>query len=157
MPFVVPAFVQGPSRAQGPARAGVAGSAHSAWRTGLLATVTRALLAAGAAFVVGHLTISGRPATVCPLRALTGIPCPFCGGTTAAAHLGHGDVVGALAANPFVVIAGAAVVLAPALLGLRGHRRIGAISATAQSALRFALIAGVIGSQLWQLVRFGIL
>jgi hypothetical protein len=40
----------------------------------------------------------GGPA--CPFRALTGVPCPFCGMTHAVLALGRGDLRGALAANP---------------------------------------------------------
>ncbi len=36
----------------------------------------------------------------CPLRALTGIPCAFCGMTRATLALGDGDVAGALALHP---------------------------------------------------------
>ena len=36
----------------------------------------------------------------CVLRSLTGVPCPFCGMTTAMLALLHGDVGAALAANP---------------------------------------------------------
>lgn len=36
----------------------------------------------------------------CPFRALTGLPCPLCGGTHACAALVQGDWAGAWAANP---------------------------------------------------------
>lgn len=42
----------------------------------------------------------------CPFRALTGWLCPFCGGTHLAASLLHGDIVGAWAANPLVLVVG---------------------------------------------------
>src|SRR5690242_12980240 len=41
----------------------------------------------------------------CPLLALTGIYCPFCGGLRAVHDLAHLDVVGALDRNPVAVIA----------------------------------------------------
>ncbi len=55
-----------------------------------------ALLAAGPvlALVPGH---SGLP---CPLRALTGVPCPLCGGTTSVEDMFRGHVVSAMQANP---------------------------------------------------------
>ncbi len=53
----------------------------------------------------------------CPLRWLTGVPCPLCGMTTAAVGLARGDLGAALSANPFVfglaalVTAGAVLVV----------------------------------------------
>lgn len=37
----------------------------------------------------------------CPLRTITGIPCPLCGMTTSVRETMAGDLVGAMAANPF--------------------------------------------------------
>lgn len=39
----------------------------------------------------------------CPFLALTGLPCPVCGGLRAVNDLTHGDVVGALGSNLLVV------------------------------------------------------
>lgn len=39
----------------------------------------------------------------CPFLALTGLPCPVCGGLRAVNDLTHGDVVGALSSNLLVV------------------------------------------------------
>jgi hypothetical protein len=50
------------------------------------------------------------PPLVCPLRATTGIPCPFCGMTRAVVAAVHGDVLGSLRFNP-----GGVLVLALAL------------------------------------------
>ena len=41
----------------------------------------------------------------CPLLALTGIYCPFCGGLRAVHDLAHLDLAGALDRNPLAVIA----------------------------------------------------
>jgi hypothetical protein len=43
----------------------------------------------------------------CPLRTLTGIPCPFCGMTRGVIALLHGDVSAALSFNPgaFLIVA----------------------------------------------------
>jgi hypothetical protein len=38
---------------------------------------------------------------LCPLRAVTGIPCPSCGLTRALAHLGHGQLTEAVKFHPF--------------------------------------------------------
>ena len=42
----------------------------------------------------------------CPFRVVTGWLCPFCGGTHLVASLLHGDIAGAWAANPLVMILG---------------------------------------------------
>ena len=43
---------------------------------------------------------------LCPLLELTGVPCPTCGGTRALVALAQADVLGALAWNPMVALAG---------------------------------------------------
>jgi membrane-associated PAP2 superfamily phosphatase len=53
------------------------------------------------------------PSVSCPLRAVTGIPCPFCGMTRAVIAAAHGHVGTSLAFNP-----GGMVVLALALVAL---------------------------------------
>jgi hypothetical protein len=87
-----------------------------------------------------------RPATLCLLRAATGVPCPFCGTTTAAVRAAGGDVLGALAANPVTVVALVALVLAPLFV----HR-------VPRSAMSPLLTAGVVVAWVWQLARFGLL
>jgi Protein of unknown function (DUF2752) len=90
-----------------------------------------------------------RPATMCLLRATTGVPCPFCGGTTAAVRLGHADLVGALAASPLavLVLAGwpfAGIVRAPGWWSDR--------------AVRWSVITSVlVSAEVWQLLRFGLI
>jgi len=60
----------------------------------------------------------------CLFHALTGIPCPGCGTTRAVLALAHADVGAALAWNPLattaIVLGGAACVLAPMWIALRG-------------------------------------
>src|SRR5262245_51015353 len=56
--------------------------------------------------------LPAHPPLVCPLRAMTGIPCPLCGMTRACVAIAHGDVIGALRFNPGVVLVVAAVILA---------------------------------------------
>ena len=68
-------------------------------RIGIAAAVTAAFgVAAVLARDVGDLHL------VCPLRALTDVPCPGCGMTTVASSLAHGDVVGALTTDPAGVV-----------------------------------------------------
>jgi hypothetical protein len=68
----------------------------------------------GAAFVLPALP--GHPGIVCPLRRLTGVPCPLCGMTTSVEAVVHLHPGRALAANPAGL---AAVALALVLLVAR--------------------------------------
>ena len=73
-----------------------------------------ALLGAGPllALLPGH---SGLP---CPLRTLTGVPCPLCGSTTSVEDVFRGHVLDALQANPL----GPAVIVAALVLVVRRPR-----------------------------------
>lgn len=84
---------------------------------------------------------------MCLLRGLTGVPCPFCGGTTAMVQLGRGDLLAGLQASPLVVLGAPLWTLWPRLgpaFAARVTRR------WAYAALGLALVA----SELWQLHRF---
>ena len=100
-----------------------------------------AMLAAGA--VLAWLPI--HPGLLCPLRAATGVPCPFCGMTTSVKSSLRFDFGGAMAANPgglaLVILSLALVVWRPASLRLP----LGALLA--------------LGAALWtfQLFRFSVL
>jgi len=90
-----------------------------------------------------------RPASLCILRSVTGVPCPFCGGTTAAVHLGHADPRGALAASPLAVLLVGALPLTGVLRPPSWWRR---------RALRWSLVVGVLVlAEVWQLLRFGLI
>jgi hypothetical protein len=71
-----------------------------------------------AAFVIGRLPIDVVPA--CPLRTLTGIPCPLCGSTRGVIAAVHGHLGHALALNPASLIV--LVFAAMLVLGWRVER-----------------------------------
>jgi hypothetical protein len=100
--------------------------------------------AAVAVSVAGALA-PWRPATLCLLRATTGVPCPFCGSTTAAVRAAQGDLLGALAANPVTTLGVLALVLAP-IFAARVPR----------SWLPPVFTAAVAVAWVWQLARFGL-
>jgi Protein of unknown function (DUF2752) len=59
------------------------------------------------------------PPVACPLRALTGVPCPLCGMTRAVVAAAHGHLATSLAFNPggiFVLLLAIAAVVRPAWL-----------------------------------------
>lgn len=117
----------------------------------LLRTAARLAGLGAVAVFLANLHLPWRPPTLCILRQYTGIPCPFCGTTTAAVHAGHLDVVGALAANPFVLIVTAVIATAPLTGALRGW--------DALSGRTRVLVCGalLLASEIWQLFRFGLL
>jgi hypothetical protein len=101
-----------------------------------------ALLVAGSALAF----LPGHPGLPCPLRTLTGIPCPFCGTTTSVEATLHADPGAALAANPL----GPALVAAALVLVVRRPRQ----------ALRVPLLlVVVVAAALWvfELHRFDVI
>jgi len=100
----------------------------------------------GVVLALGAVHFRQRPSTFCLLRESTGVPCPFCGGTTAMARLGTGHLRAALAASPLALLM---LVLAPFVGLVRGPW-------TRRPALTRAVVAVVlVASELWQLNRFG--
>ncbi|MGI8795720.1 MAG: DUF2752 domain-containing protein [Acidimicrobiia bacterium] len=76
---------------------------------------------AGAGMLVGALVFSfvSLPSVVlCPLRRVTGVPCPFCGMTRSVTAVARGDLGASLALNP----GGIALVVAAIALLLVGWR-----------------------------------
>lgn len=104
---------------------------------------------AAAAVLLAAVHLPWRPRTLCLFRAVTGLPCPFCGGTTAVVRLGQGDLRGALGASPV----GVAMVAYWPFLGvvrppgwLRARRT------------RWTLIGAILlGSEVFQLLRFHVI
>jgi hypothetical protein len=79
---------------------------------------------AGAAALLGLAVVWPRlpvhPPLACPLRTMTGIPCPLCGATRAVVALAHGHVLDSMRFNPAGIVV---VLLALALVaGVRVDR-----------------------------------
>jgi len=116
------------------------------------------LAAAAASFVYPAVSRATGLGLVCPLRALTGIPCPLCGMTTAATALAGGEPRAALAANPFAFpLAGGTlcmtVLLAARALGWAPPPAPWTRAARRRACWTLALL--VAGSWVFQLHRFG--
>lgn len=110
--------------------------------------VRRAVVLLVVVLALGAIHFRHRPATFCLLREITGIPCPFCGGTTAMARLGTGHLRAAAAASPLALLM---LVLAPVAGVLKGPW-------TRRPALtRAAVLALLVASEVWQLNRFGVI
>jgi hypothetical protein len=118
-----------------------------------------AAAAAGSVYplLTAHTGGQGLP---CPLRTFTGVPCPFCGMTTATVALTHGNWAAAAAASPFAFLIAALViatapVLAARALGLAPPPR--PWTAAARRRTGWAVTGLAILSWLFQLHRFGFL
>ncbi|HEX4787056.1 MAG TPA: DUF2752 domain-containing protein [Actinospica sp.] len=122
-------------------------------RRRVLGSVDRLALAGICSVAAAWVHQHHDPGALCPLRRLTGIPCPLCGSTTVFMEAGAGHWSAALAANPFTVLAFLAFLGAPLA-------RIDPASSWARMpALRRNVLLGVLLGLcwLWQLHRFGFL
>lgn len=91
---------------------------------------------------------------LCPLRAVTGVPCPFCGMTTAGIAAAHGDLVGAVMANPAALVLIAAIVVSFVPVIYRDSRVRAAVARHKLWITRLPwLVLPLVW--LWQLDRFG--
>ena len=90
--------------------------------------------------------VPGPLGALCPLRSMTGIPCPLCGMTTSVTAVAQLDPVTALAANPAGVVA---VLVALGLLMFRGRRVV--------TMPAWLVVAAVTAMEFWQLARAGII
>ncbi len=119
-------------------------------RVGPWAVLGRAALVVAVALPAAWVHQHDDPGALCPLRRLTGVPCPVCGSTTVLMELGAGHLGAALLANPVTAGAMALLVLAPLGLGRWWWR--------ADGRLRVgALAVAVVVAWLWELRRFGFL
>ena len=114
-------------------------------------------LAIGAVYpaIMGHTGGQGIP---CPLRALTGVPCPFCGMTTATVALAHGQWTTAAGTSPLVclaavLIAGTVPVLVARIAGLASPPR----QVSARTRRRVTVAVGLVVALNWlfELHRYG--
>jgi Protein of unknown function (DUF2752) len=121
-----------------------------------------ALVAVGlvpAAFVYPWLSERTALQAVCPLRTLTTVPCPLCGGTTAATALADGRVGDAFAANPLVPLLALAALATVALVVARAVGRAPSPTPWGPAARRWALAVAVVAATAswgFQLQRLGV-
>jgi len=128
---------------------GTTGAGHTIARA---ARTTVGIDVAGLRYLGGAMVVLGvglpllphNPGLPCPLRTVTGVPCPLCGMTTAVKALLHAHVHDSVAANPFGIVA----VLLAVVLVLRPHWR------RVNVPLALVVAAGLC-SWGWELHRFG--
>jgi hypothetical protein len=130
------------------------GSRQLAILAGAAAALGIALLATASCFAPSRLALPS-----CPWRALTGIPCPGCGGTRALLRLAGGDPLGAAAMNPAVTVATAGAILLAALClaaPAAGDRLLDRAAAAAHTRRgRLGLAAVILLEMIYQAARGG--
>jgi Protein of unknown function (DUF2752) len=136
------------------------GRSAGAWRPGSVPEqLGLAGLAAAGTAVVYQAALGGEGlALPCPLRTLTGVPCPLCGMTTAATGLASGDLGAALAANPFVLVLAGFTLVMVVLMAARAIGRLEGPAQWPESRRRQTYwLAGALAAASWafQLHRFG--
>lgn len=142
----------GPTVAGAPhgALGGVVDRSLVAARRGPLGVALRVAAMAAAAVAAAWVHRVHDPGVICPLRTVTGIPCPLCGGTTVFMEFGSGRPGQAVLANPVALTGAVAIALAPLGLGARWW-------GLAPKTRRRVLVSALVASELWQLVRLGVL
>ena len=117
------------------------------WLTTLMVD-GRGLRGAGVVMMLASVMlplVPGYPGVACPLRAVTGVPCPFCGMTTSVRESLHLDLKEAFAANPAGILA---VLTALALVVLRPAR---------VSVPQLLIPLLLVGMWVFELFRFSVL
>ncbi|MFF2821211.1 DUF2752 domain-containing protein [Kitasatospora cineracea] len=113
-----------------------------------LRVLLRGAVVAGAAVAVAAAHDAHDPGVLCPLRLLTGVPCPLCGSTTVFIEAGHGRWGAALLANPVTALAAVLLVGWP----LGPGRRWRELSYAGRNLL---LAAALLPAWAWELARLG--
>jgi hypothetical protein len=114
-----------------------------------LVVVRRYALLAVALVALASVHLRDRPASLCLLRSLTGVPCPFCGGTTSAVQLGSGDLRAAFVTSPIAPL----MLAAFPLLG-----RLRTAAWWPPRPVRWGLVLAVlVVAEVWQLARFDLI
>jgi hypothetical protein len=80
----------------------------------------------------------------CPFRTLTGLPCPLCGGTRAFAWAARADA-GFLHYNAFWVLVAALMVVAGAVVLIRGRGFLDELTRTPRRAVITLVLLGGLG------------
>jgi uncharacterized protein DUF2752 len=131
-----------------------------AWRPGSVPEQLGLVGLGAAGAAVAYQAVSGGEGLwlPCPLRTLTGVPCPLCGMTTAATGLAAGDLQAAVAANPFVLLlAGFTLVMAVVMAARAAGWAARPAQWPAARRRQSYWVAGVLAAASWafQLHRFG--
>jgi len=96
--------------------------------------------------------------TLCPLRRVTGVPCPFCGLTTGVVATTHGHLVPGLGANPLAPVLVLATGVGWMLWALRRSGRLATrwpVHPGLWRWARWALGPGLLFLWVFELHRFG--
>lgn len=92
---------------------------------------------------------------VCPVRTITGLPCPSCGATRAAGALLEGDLLGAFSFNPLAALAGVVLIggglMAP--LWVRRGGRVPGLSRPLPLGIRAAMALTLVANWAYLLIR----